>query len=146
MTDQDLEQAIAVALEKFLANSDPTDAAIRKLASLHSVLPTVPDWSAFVGLMPYGEVVFVDYDPPHEVRPANEQARHAGRIAASQQWPELHSLGYRDENSVDCPGCGGAGQDEIMKWAETQGVNNLRCFCHGAGWVPKSMASRYHQG
>ena len=145
MTDRDLAQAIAIALEKFLANADPTDAAICKLASLHSVLPTVRDWSAFVGLTPDREVVFVDFDPSHEVTPANEQARHAGRIAASQQWPELHFLGRRDENSVDCPGCGGTGQGEIEKWAAAQGVNNLRCVCHGAGWVPKSLASRYHQ-
>ena len=78
MTDRDLAQAIAIALEKFLANADPTDAAICKLASLHSVLPTVRDWSAFIGLTSDGEVVCVDYNPPHEVTPANEQARHAG--------------------------------------------------------------------
>lgn len=98
------------------------------------LLPLYLDWVGFFGLAADGQVLFVAWDPPHDIDAVHEA--HWIRIAlvaGAEQYAELAPLvPARPGNAVTCSFCGGTGKPTLHGRAVP---DNVRCFCGGLGWL-----------
>jgi hypothetical protein len=138
MTGTDpLEARLNRALAEYVARSEgPWDAP--RVARELGVLPAFYDWTAFGGVRLDGEVVWVEYDPPHAVARV-EDLVHRNTILhhVARSNPSLGDLDpVRPAGAADCPACGGTGV------AQVDGVpadERVVCFCGGLGWLPPGV-------
>ena len=112
MTDwTELAPLVRAERERFLRSTDPRHADIRRLATEHNLLPVVFDWTAFAGLSESGELVWVFYDPPHEIEAIKDsQTRHLTLARAVTRYPSLQEAApQRTATAQECPSCHGSG-------------------------------------
>src|SRR5690349_9375769 len=65
----------------------------RKAAGSAHALPLYLDWTACMALRPDGEVIWIDYDEPHQVRVVeDERERNLGLFQGSRRDPDLGFL------------------------------------------------------
>src|SRR4051812_20507913 len=65
----------------------------RKAAQSAHALPLYLDWTACMALRPDGEVIWIEYDEPHQVRPIeDERERNLGLFQGGRRDPDLGFL------------------------------------------------------
>jgi len=133
-------QEVQRRVAEFIANSSAPDAhawargAIERL----SALPLFFDWSAFMALLPDGQIVWVPYDnEPGEIEVVQEERlRNIGLFQATKLHPELQFLvPPKPPNAIDCPDCQGTGTLSFPPGSEHL-AERLVCYCGGIGWLP----------
>jgi len=126
-----IERKIAAAL----AGNDSREST--QAAAAWNALPLYDDWSACMALRLDGEIVWLEYEAPHESRLVEDEVtRNVGLFQASVQDPELRFLApARPPDAVACPGCGGSGQCRLPRGSEHL-ADRVVCTCGGLGWLP----------
>ena len=109
----------------------------RKAAESAQALPLSLDWSACLAIRPDGEVIWIDYDEPHQVRAVeDERERNIGLFQGSRRYPELRFLvPLRPPDATDCPSCRGTGKLTFPAGYE-HFDETIVCYCGGSGWLP----------
>lgn len=109
----------------------------RKAAANAHALPLVLDWTACMAIRPEGEVLWIDYDEPHQVRAVeDDRERNVGLFQGSLRYPDLRFLApSRPANAIDCPHCGGTGSITFPSGQEHL-AGTILCYCGGLGWLP----------
>jgi hypothetical protein len=124
---------IREALASFLADTNPVNREVQKLAARFQVLPVTIDWTAFSGLTREGQFVWVEHDPPHTMTPVDGRDRHLMLARAGLRYKLLSQLiPERSTEAHDCEMCGGTGTPLV---AREIGVTNVVCQCGGLGWL-----------
>jgi len=108
----------------------------KALAQQIDVLPVFQDWTAFLGLGPYGECLWVDEeDHPGRVEPATDLLHLAILVCRCSQVAGLEDLvPARPPGRPPCPHCGGKGMLSLANGRVEAG-----CSCGGLGWLPISI-------
>jgi hypothetical protein len=114
----------------------------RKAAGSAHALPLYLDWTACMALRPDGELIWIDYDEPHQVRPVeDEPERNLGLFQGSRRDPDLRFLvPPRPPDALECPVCKGTGRLTFPEGHEHL-AERVVCSCGGLGWLPPSSAS-----
>jgi hypothetical protein len=132
---------IRAALARYLTSA-AGDPDVRRLADLYQLLPIMHDWTAFVGLSPEGQLMWVNYEAPHgpesidqaEGGLSSARLRHVALAQGAKEFPELAFLRpHRDSSSVDCSHCGGTG---VVLLAGKPAPPGFVWACGGLGWLP----------
>jgi hypothetical protein len=133
---QQIERRIA----EFIGDSSAFGAhawARGAIASLNA-LPLLFDWTAFITLLPDGQIVWVPYDnEPGDIEVVQEErVRNTGLFQATKLHPELQFLlPPKPPDAIDCPDCRGTGRLKFPQGSEHL-ADKLVCFCGGLGWLP----------
>ncbi len=100
-------------LVEFVAGEAHED--VRKSAESAQALPLLFDWSACLAIRSSGEVVWINYDEPHQVRAVeDERERNIGLFQGSRRYPELRFLvPRRPPEAIECSYCGGTGKPTL---------------------------------
>jgi hypothetical protein len=95
-----------------------------------------------MAIRPDGQVIWIDYDEPHRVRPVeDDRERNLGLFQGSRRDPDLGFLvPPRPPDAVDCTDCKGTGRPAFPKGYEHL-AEKVVCSCGGLGWLPVSSAS-----
>jgi hypothetical protein len=114
----------------------------RKAAESAHALPLYLDWSACMALRPDGQIIWIDYDEPHQVRAVeDERERNIGLFKGSRRDPDLGFLApVRPPDAIECPDCKGTGRLTFPAGQEHL-AEKVVCSCGGVGWLPASSAS-----
>ena len=109
---------------------------IKELAQQTDVLPLFQDWTAFLGLGPLGECLWVDQETHiGRVEPASELLQVSILLSRCGEVEGLQGLvPPRPAGRPSCPHCGGAG-----KLLVASGKVEAGCMCGGLGWLPTSV-------
>lgn len=133
---QEFEKRIA----EFIADSSSLAShawARGAIASLNA-LPQFFDWSAFMALLPDGQIVWVPYDnEPGEIEVVQEErVRNLGLFQATKLHPELQFLvPPKPPDVIDCPDYRATGRLPFPPGSEHL-AERLVCYCGGIGWLP----------
>ena len=127
-------------IAQYIGGGSP-DAFRRATASAHA-LPLLFDWSACMAIRPDGEVIWIDYDEPHQIRAVEEErVRNTGLFQGSLRHPDLQSLvPLRPPDAVECPHCRGTGRPTLRDGDEHL-ADRVVCYCGGLGWIPATSAT-----
>jgi hypothetical protein len=119
----------------YVAGSSSEDA--RRASASARALPLCLDWSACLAIRPDGELIWIDYDEPHRVRPvASEHERYLALFQGGRSDPDLQFLiPARPAGAVDCPDCKGTGRLTFPPGREDL-ADRCICTCGGNGWKP----------
>jgi hypothetical protein len=111
----------------------------RNAAGSARALPLYLDWTACMALRPDGEVIWIDYDEPHQVRPVeDERERNLGLFQGSRNDPDLQFLvPPRPSDAIECATCKGTGR-LVFPEDHQHLAEKLICYCGGLGWLPAS--------
>ena len=114
----------------------------RKAAESAHALPLYLDFTGCLALRPNGEVVWIDDDEPHQVRPVeDEQERNLGLFQGSRRDPDLRFLvPPRPPDAIECAVCKGTGRPAFPKDHQHL-ADKIICSCGGLGWLPAPSAS-----
>ena len=111
--------------------------AIEAVVRTH-VLPLYFDWSAFMGLRPEGQVVWVPYDDEsgdYEIV-REERVRNLGLFQGTRLHPDLPFLQpARMPDAMECSHCKGTGRVTLPQPHEHL-AEKVICYCGGLGWLP----------
>jgi hypothetical protein len=93
---------IEAKIAEYIAG-DACVGARRACAEAHA-LPLYLDRSACRAIRPDGEVIWIDYDEPHQIQPvADERVRNLGLFQGSRSDPDLRCLvPPRPPDAIDC--------------------------------------------
>jgi hypothetical protein len=131
---QQVERSIA----EFIADSSSVYTyAFGAIARLNA-LPLFFDWTAFMALLPDGQIVWVPYDEaPGDIEVVQEErVRNMGLFQSSKLHPELQFLvPPKPTDAIDCPDCRGTGRLPFPPGSEYI-AERLICYCGGLGWLP----------
>ena len=103
-----------------------------------NALPLLFDWTAFMALLPDGQIVWVPYDEePGDIEVVQEErVRNIGLFQATKLHPELQFLlPPKPPDAIECPDCRGTGKLKFPQGSEHL-ADKLVCFCGGLGWLP----------
>jgi hypothetical protein len=109
----------------------------RKACTTVRAIPLFLDWSACMALRPEGEIIWIDYEEPHPVRPVeDERERNIGLFQGTLRHPDLSFLvPPRPADAIDCPHCQSTGKVSPPSGCEPS-ADRLVCYCGGNGWLP----------
>jgi hypothetical protein len=127
-------------IAEFVANSSSLDshAWAREGIQCLKALPLFFDWSAFMALLPDGQIVWVPYDnEPGDIEIVQEErVRNLGLFQATKLHPDLQFLvPPKPPHATDCPDCRGTGTLPFPPGSEHL-AERLVCYCGGIGWLP----------
>jgi len=108
---------------------------LKDLAQQADVLPLFQDWSAFLGLGPLGQCLWVEEESSiGRTEPVTELLHLAILLARCNQVEGLEGLvPTRPLERASCPHCSGRG-----KLLVAGGKVEAGCLCGGLGWLPTS--------
>jgi hypothetical protein len=109
-----------------------------------NALPLFFDWTAFMALLPDGQIVWVPYDDePGDIKVVQEHRwRNLGLFQATKLHPELQFLAPpKPPDAIDCPDCGGTGKLLFLQDPEHL-AERLICYCGGIGWLPPGTSRK----
>ena len=103
---------------------------VGELARRRDCLPVYFDWLSFLGLGPWGECLWVEYDEgTGDVSPVEDIVALRILMAGIDQVPGLEQLRpTRPAGRINCDRCGGAGYLLV-------GDVRVECLCGGLGWI-----------
>jgi hypothetical protein len=134
------QEQIQRRIAEFIADSSASEAhawargAVERL----NALPLLFDWTAFMALLPDGQIVWVPYDgEPGDVELVQkERDRNSGLFRGTRLHPELQFLlPTRPSDAIDCPDCRGTGRLKFPQGSQHL-ADKLVCACGGIGWLP----------
>ena len=139
-------EAVDLALETYLQDSNNPATEVLNGARLHRMLPLWEDWVGCIGLRRSGEIIFYTWDEPSRLVPVGTGGDHdrrmvfAARAQGARRFPSIAGLApVRGPSARVCPGCGGTGKLRDLRgngeFAELAD-RHLVCQCGGLGWVP----------
>jgi hypothetical protein len=128
---KDQEAARVAALNQY----EHAIAAIGRRGRELGCLPVYVDWTAFLGLGPGGECLWVDHDDSAgRVEPVVDLQALSTLVAQVRLIPGLEGLEpTRPAGREDCPQCQGVGFIKV-------GPVECGCKCGGLGWLPATLA------
>jgi hypothetical protein len=114
----------------------------RNAAESAHALPILFDWSGCMAIRPNGEIIWIDYDEPHQVLPVeDERVQNIGLFQGSRRDPDLRFLiPVRPPHARECPDCKGTGRFTFPEGHEHL-AEKVVCSCGGLGWLPAPSAS-----
>jgi hypothetical protein len=122
-------------LDEFVAGEAHEDC--RKAAGSAHALPLYLDWTGCKAVRPNGQVIWIDYEEPHQVRAVeDERERNIGLFQGSRRDPDLRFLApSRPTDAIECPDCRGTGRLTFPEGHEHL-AERINCSCGGLGWLP----------
>jgi hypothetical protein len=142
MISAQLTTRIRRLLDAYVAQErdDPSVIDLKRIAAQLDALPVLMDMGGCIAIRPDGELIGFLWDEPEQARPERDpHFRFLALYEASQRYPELMELApSRTAEDRDCEACGGTGEVSLPE--ELRGkITNIRCYCGGAGWLPRSV-------
>ena len=125
---------IRAEIERFIREPPAKPTGVGPVVEHTQVLPAVFDWMAIGGVDANGELVWVEYEPPYRVEPAEPAyVRNMLLHRLAKRYPSLAALDpVRPEDAIDCPNCDGTG----VIYIEGIPRPEFSCACGGLGWLP----------
>ena len=129
-----LSDQIRSELERFVREPPEKPDGMAVIARESGVLPALFDWMAFGGIRPDGSVVWVEYDPPFRMTPAEPAyVRNLILHKLAQRYAALATLDpQRPPDAIQCPPCKGTGILAVAGVTRPE----FSCVCGGLGWLP----------
>lgn len=104
-------------------------------ARRNRALPLMLDVGGFYALDVEGAVVSFEWDAlGSDPQMASDRERDIALVAGALRYPFLRPLlPVRSSRDGECAACKGTGIEPISAAA---GLENVRCYCGGLGWIP----------
>jgi hypothetical protein len=131
-------QQVESRIAEFIADSTSLHAHAFGAVERLNALPLYFDWTAFMALLPDGQIVWVPYDQePGDIEVVQEErVRNMGLFQGTKLHPEAQFLvPPKPHDAIDCPDCRGTGKPPFPEGFEHLS-EGLVCYCGGIGWLP----------
>lgn len=130
-------QQVETRIAEFIGDSSSLFAyAFGAIARLNG-LPLYFDWTAFMALLPDGQIAWVPYDnEPGDIEAVQEErVRNLGLFQATKLHPDLQFLlPTRPSDAIDCPDCQGTGRLKFPQGSEHLADNLISLVAASAGY------------